>query len=100
VSIKGSNALFLNFGDEARAEEFLNTRLSQGFWGTTIKSFQVPSSYVNALRESAVPESLARQFPGSPFSVDVNQAADQFGLRAASFEELLNNILPGSGYAP
>jgi hypothetical protein len=97
VAIKGDNALFLNFGDEARAGDFLETRLGQGFEGTTIKSFQVPSSYVDALRESAVPESLARQFPNSPFAVDVNQAADQFGLRAANFGDLLNNIIPGSG---
>jgi len=87
----------LNFGAEARAADFLETRLGQGFEGTTIKSFQVPSSYVDALRESAVAESLARQFPNSPFVVDVNQAADQFGLRAANFGDLLNNIIPGSG---
>ena len=100
VSIKGNNALFLNFGDEARAQEFLANRLDQGFEGTTIKSFQVPSSYVDELRASAVPESMARQFPDSPFAVDVNQAADQFGLRAANFDDLLFNIVPGSGYAP
>lgn len=100
VSIKGDNALFLNFGDEARAQEFLANRLDQGFEGTTIKSFQVPSSYVDELRASAVPESMARQFPDSPFAVDVNQAADQFGLRAANFDDLLFNIVPGSGYAP
>jgi RHS repeat-associated protein len=100
VGIKGENALFLNFGDEARAQEFLATRLEQGFEGTTIKSFQVFSDYVDALRASAVPESLARQFPDSPVVVDVNQAADQFGLRAANFEDLLNNIIPGSGFAP
>jgi hypothetical protein len=62
-----------------------------------IKSFQVPSSYVDELRASAVPESPARQFPDNPFVVDVNQAEDQFGLRAGSFEDLLNNIIPGSG---
>lgn len=90
----------MNFGSAARAQEFLGTRLSQGFEGTVIKSFQVRSSYVDALRGSAVPESMARQFPNSPFAVDVNQAADQFGLRAANFEDLLNNIIPGSGYSP
>lgn len=37
-----------------------------------IKSFQVPSSYVDVLRASAVPESMARQFQSSPFAVEVN----------------------------
>lgn len=100
MAIKGNNALFLNFGDEARAQEFLANRLDQGYEGTVIKSFQVPSSYVDELRGSAVPESLARQFPDSPFVVDVSKAADQFGLRAANFGELLGNIIPGSGYSP
>ena len=100
VAIKGRSALFLNFGDAARAQEFLDTRLRQGFEGTVIKSFQVLSSYVDALRGSAVPESFARQFPNSPFAVDVNQAADQFGLRAANFLDLLRNIIPGSGSSP
>jgi hypothetical protein len=40
---------------------------------------------------------MARQFPDSPFAVDVNQAPDQFGLRAAQFEDLLAHIVPGSG---
>jgi hypothetical protein len=43
---------------------------------------------------------MARQFPNNPLVADVNQAADQFGLRAAIFEELVNNIIPGSGYSP
>jgi hypothetical protein len=100
VAIKGRGALFLNFGSAGRAEEFLGSRLSQGFEDTVTKSFQVHSSYVDTLRGSAVPESMARQFPNSPFAVDVNQAADQFGLRSANFEDLLSNIIPGSGYSP
>jgi len=46
VSIKGNNAMFLNFGQEARAQQFLQLRLSQGFEGTQIKSFQIPTSYL------------------------------------------------------
>lgn len=59
VAIKSDNTLFLNFGDQTRAQESLATRLSQGFEGTSVKSFQVPSSYVNELRGTAVPESRA-----------------------------------------
>jgi hypothetical protein len=66
VAIKGNNTLFLNFGQEARAQSFLERRLAQGFEGTQIKTFQVPTSYVGELRAAAVPESMARQFPGSP----------------------------------
>lgn len=46
VAIKGDNTLFLNFGQEARAQSFLERRLAQGFEGTQIKTFQVPTSYV------------------------------------------------------
>lgn len=58
--------------------------------------FEVPTSYVDELRAS-VPESMARQFPGSPFRVDVNQAPCQFGIRVNLFPDLLANIVPGSG---
>jgi hypothetical protein len=81
----------------ARARAFAARRLEQGYSGTVIKTFDVPTSYVDALRASAVPERLARRFPDRPFAVDVNQAADQFGLRPANFSELMSNIIPGSG---
>lgn len=92
--------MFLNFGDELRAQQFLETRLQQGLSDTTIKTFQVPNSYIESLRTTAVAESQAKLFPASPIMVDVNQAADQFGLRAANFDELLSNIVPGSGNEP
>ncbi len=97
VAIKGDNTLFLNFGDEARAQSFLGRRLAQGYEGTEIKSFEVPTSYVDELRASSVPERLGRQFPDQPIRVDVNQAADQFGLRACQFPGLMAAIVPGSG---
>ena len=97
VAIKGDNMLFLNFGDKARAEEFLTKRHEQGFDDTVIKSFDVPTSYVDSLRSSAVPESMAST--GRPIVVDVNKASDQFGLRSHHFPELSRNIVPGSGRA-
>jgi len=96
VTIKGDNMLFLNFGQEARANVFLERRLAQEYEGTQIKAFQVPTSYVDQLRAAAVPESMKREFPGSPLVVDV-KTVDQFGLRATHFGELLENIIPGSG---
>jgi len=47
-------------------------RLSQGFKGTQIKTFKVPTSYVDGLRAASIPESMARQFPDNPFGADVN----------------------------
>ncbi len=97
VATKGDNTLFLNFGDEARAQQFSARRLDQGFEGTVIKSFDVPTSYVDDLRLASVPESAARTPPNAPFRVDTAQAADQFGLRACHLPGLVANIVPGSG---
>jgi len=97
VGVKGDGMLFLNFGDEGRALAFQQRRLAQGYAGTVVKTFDVPTSYVDELRAAAVPESMARSSPSSPLVVDVNQAADQFGLRACHLPGLLANIVPGSG---
>jgi hypothetical protein len=91
--------LFLNFGDKARAEQFLATRLQQGMPSAQMKSFEVPQSFLNDLRASAVPESMAKQFPGRPLLVDPTKAADQFGLRPDQIEALRQAIIQGSGRA-
>jgi hypothetical protein len=97
VSIQGDTTLFLNFGDRARAEEFLATRISQGMPGATIRSFEVRSSLLDELRAIAVPESSARLFPTRPFIVDGTKAPNQLGLRPDQFQLLLQSILAGSG---
>ncbi|WP_267283897.1 LamG-like jellyroll fold domain-containing protein [Amycolatopsis thermoflava] len=97
VEIKGNQMLFLNFGDERRAREFLRKRQRQGFMDTEIKTFKVPTSYVDRLRSEAVPEGMRRQFPLNPLVVDINQGFDQFGLRPRHFDDLRANIVPGSG---
>jgi hypothetical protein len=93
----GDQMLFLNFGDKARAEAFLAKRLQQGMPGATAKSFEVPTSFLDELRASAVPEALAGQNPGSPIIVDVTKAADQIGLRSEQIEVLKKAIIQGSG---
>lgn len=95
VSIKGDSTLFLNFGDEARAQDFLAQRLAQGFEGTTIRSFEVPTSYFDDLVSRSVPESMART--GSVFQVDTTKTAGSFGLRSSEFARLQCAIVPGSG---
>lgn len=97
VAIKGDQALFLNFGDEARAVEFLQKRLGQGFDDSVIKSFGVPSSYADDIAARAVPERYAKQTGASVFQVDTARTASSYGLRASEFERLLESIIPGSG---
>lgn len=95
VSIKGDNMLFLNFGDEARVQEFLAQRLAQGHDGTIIRSFDVPTSYANDVAARAVPESMARG--SSVISVDTTKTASSYGLRSSEFPGLQRAIIPGSG---
>ena len=97
VTLKGNNTLFLNFGNAARAKEFLAQRLGQGFLDTTIKTFKVPNSFVKDLVKSQIPETLARKFPSLPFLVDTTKAALQFGLREPQIVALQRSIIRGSG---
>lgn len=97
VSIKGNTMLFLNFGQEDRAQSYLARRLADPrYTNSALKTFTVPTSYVDMLRSTAVPEALKSEFPGSPLAVD-RRTPDQFGLWSSQFPELLRNIIPGSG---
>jgi hypothetical protein len=80
-----------------RAEAFLQTRLQQGFSDSVIKSFDVPKSYLQNLQRTAVPESLAKTYPYAPIRVDITKAPDQYGLRPDQIEQLVDQIIPGSG---
>jgi filamentous hemagglutinin len=95
--VDSGRMLFLNFGSRARAEELLARRVAQGMEGAATKSFEVPKSFLDDLRSSAVPERLARKYPGRPIEVDVSAAPDQFGLRAEQIEELRKAIIQGTG---
>ncbi|HKQ03869.1 MAG TPA: hypothetical protein VJ464_01960, partial [Blastocatellia bacterium] len=97
VGVQGENTLFLNFGDEARAAEFLAQRAGQNLEGAAIKSFQVPKTFLEEMQATAVPERLARQFLDRPFIVDAAKAANQFGLRTPQIERLRSVIVQGTG---
>jgi len=97
VAIVGDQTLFLNFGSRARAEEFLARRIDQGMPGATVRSFEVPRSFVDELRAIAVRETQAAAFPGRPLVVDVTKAPDQFGLRPEQIEALRRAIIQGTG---
>ncbi|MFI6681698.1 DUF6531 domain-containing protein [Kribbella sp. NPDC050470] len=97
VSVRGNGMLFLNFGDKDRALSYYQRRHAQGYGDTQMKAFEVPQSYVDSLRRSAVPESEARLAPDAPLLVDATKARDQFGLRQCHVPELIQQIQPGSG---
>ncbi|AGY56353.1 hypothetical protein [Gloeobacter kilaueensis] len=89
-------ALFLNFGDEARAEEFLQQRSKQ-FPDTQVKSFDVPEPFLEEMRRIAVPQSEKKQFPNRPEIADPTKASDQFGLTEEQIKTLREVIIQGTG---
>ena len=87
--------LFLNFGSEARANEFRSIGSKQ------TKTFEVNRSFLDKLRETSITErELARSKNKSdknrPLVVDKG-TPDQYGLRTEQINELIENIIPGSG---
>jgi hypothetical protein len=68
---------------------------------STIKSFEVPDSYLDELRSTAVPERLSRKNRDNrnkPIVVDIKQAPDQYGLRTKEqIDQLRNVIIQGTG---
>jgi hypothetical protein len=97
VSLIGDDVLHVNFGSAARAEEFLTRYLARGWEGSTIRSFEVPASFLDDLRAIAVPQRLARQFPNRPYICDATRAPDQFGLTPQQIEALQRAIIQGTG---
>lgn len=95
--IDNAKTLFLNFGDKKRAADFLAKRQAQGMDGATLKEFSVSKDFVQSLRQSAVPEAMAKTNPGKPLLVDTTKTLDSFGLRAEHLQKLVENIIPGSG---
>ena len=99
VSITGNTTLYLNFGDKARALEFFEKRGSQNMDGAAIKTFEVPHSVLDDLRNTAVKESVARlpENKGKPVIADPTKAKDQYGIRPEKLEELKDKIIQGTG---
>jgi len=91
--IQGDKTLFLNFGSRARAEEFLAQKIAQGMPGATIKSFEVPKSFLDQMKAVAVPEARGTLNPGRPIIVDITKAPNQLGLRKEQIELLKKNII-------
>lgn len=89
--------LFLNFGYEERAQQFLQVRRSQGHVDDVIKSFEVSEAFLQKLRQEAILESEVAHF-GRRLSLRVDiEFPDQFGLRSQQIEALRNAIIQGTG---
>lgn len=97
VSTSRSSTVWLNFGDDVRAGNYLTQKLDAGLPGVQVKGFQVPRSYLDDLTSRLVPERGSRAFPNSPIqSLD---GPGQIGLRPSLLDELEANIVPGSGFS-
>jgi hypothetical protein len=98
VVLDNESMLFLNFGSAKRAQEFAAQKAAQGMPGLQIKSFRVQRTFLDELREAAVPQLHATRFPvGTPQIVDVSKAPDQFGLTAEWIDRLRSVITEGTG---
>lgn len=99
LSKKGRGAernLYLNCGDESRAQVFLAQRRQQ-FDDNEIKAFDVDADFVDALKAEAVAEADRAQHPDKPVVADPTKANNQFGLGADQIDKLRKAIVPGSG---
>ena len=85
------------FGAPGRAEELLVQRLRKGFDDNVIKSFDVDADFLDHLRRIAVAEEDTRRLGFLTFRCDPSRAPDQYGLRRHQIEELIPQIVPGSG---
>lgn len=99
VSINGDGMLHLNMsGDISHSQAY---RGSSGH----IVAFDVPTSYVDSIRASAIdqrrPPGMSRTkwniFSSGRPQIDDRRQADLFGIPSSMFDELLGQIVEGSG---
>ncbi|WP_231401746.1 hypothetical protein, partial [Cupriavidus sp. WS] len=90
------SVVWLNFGQEGRAAQYLQTKIDKGLPGAELKSFEVNSQFVDRIRSDAVPERFARQYPDKPI-ISRDPYPDQFGVPKAYFNDLMQSIKQGSG---
>jgi len=64
--------------------------------GADIKSFEVPQTFLDELRATAVTNEEKLLNPNAPLKVDLKYP-DQYGVRPQQIEQLINAIIPGSG---
>ena len=92
--------LFLNFGDRRRAEAYFADKIPGTLPNPSLKSFEVPTWFLDRIRENAIDENKARVNDPKqlrPRRVDTSKADDQFGLGKIWIEELRRQIIQGTG---
>ena len=92
----GNKTVWLNFGQEGRAMSYLDRKVADGLPGTQLKSFEIDARFLDEIRSTAVPESLARRNPGAPI-LSRDPYPDQFGLRPDQFQRLMESVFQGTG---
>lgn len=91
-----TNRVWVNFGQTDRATSYLARKIDAGLPGAELKSFEVDGNFVLKLRQNAIPERLARQYPDLPI-ISRDPFPDQFALPKNYFDEFLNSINQGTG---
>ena len=89
VAILGTQMLYLNFGDRARALSYFKIKNEKGLADPALKTFEVSENYFESLKKSAVGNDDSALYPNAPHIVDPTKAANQFGLRKHYFDELI-----------
>jgi hypothetical protein len=101
VFVRPGETIYLNFGSEARAIEFLRENRGPG---ARIVAFEVDEEWVRAARSAAIPEYKTEALQGrQPRLVDVTVAEDQLEIPGSTDPkydltgELQDFIIPGTG---
>ncbi len=92
LAIVGTDRLHITVGQEKRAMEFLAKR---GETAVLVR-FELRPEFVERMRAESVRQAAGKAHPNLPQRVDEHLAPDQFGVPEGWFDELLENVVPGS----
>ena len=95
LTVSGDGMLFVTIDDLGRAQAFATNNRP----GASIIAFDVDPAFVTQVRNAAVPQSQARNFPGAPQIADPLQTSGSFGLPAEWIQRLQDAAIPGTGRA-
>lgn len=85
--------LFVTIDDLGRAQAFAANNRP----GASIIAFDVDPAFVSQLRNAAVPQGQARNFPGAPQIADSSQTTGSFGLPSEWIQRLKDAAIRGTG---
>lgn len=103
-AIVRGTTVHLNFGDGARAVQYLTKKIkgtirSPGLTDAQISYFEVPEWVLHDIRAASVPERLAQRFPFDNHVADFSKSIrfTQFGVRDRFLRVVNGEAIPGSG---